>query len=366
MQGIYDPNESFDFSKLKLLKPVASTGGNFFIRFAYLEKPLYIQPPKSNAKQGILKAGKRYYCDLLFSNEYEIFTRWMENLETHCQKAIFENRKEWFDGDMEMHDIENYFTSSLKSYKSGKFYMIRVNISPILGKPVLKIYDEEENDVPLEAIDDKMNMMSILEIQGIKCSAKSFQIEIELKQLMVLKPTILFEKCLLLNGGAPTAPPSTDTPQKYLDDSSTVSSVEPAPKHENTISTDTVVAAPSEDPLVVLEEIYPPTNNGLEEVVFHLDEIPKEETVQLKDRKDVYHEIYKQALKKAKMAREMAISAYLEAKQIKNTYMIEEFIDSDESDLDEDDDFNMTSSQEDPDEETDDEDDDDDAGDIIP
>jgi hypothetical protein len=67
-----------------------------------------------------------------------------------------------------------------------------------------------------------------------------------------------------------------------------------------------------------------------------LEELPKEETFQLKQRKEVYYEIYRQAVKKAKLAREMAVSAYLEAKQIKNTYMIEDLEDSDESDLEDD------------------------------
>ena len=41
-----------------------------------------------------------------------------------------------------------------------------------------------------------MKIMTILEIQGIKCSSRSFQIEIELKQMMVLKQFDIFEKCL--------------------------------------------------------------------------------------------------------------------------------------------------------------------------
>jgi hypothetical protein len=79
-----------------------------------------------------------------------------------------------------------------------------------------------------------------------------------------------------------------------------------------------------------------PQENDMQEIELDLEELPKEETFQLKQRKEVYYEIYRQAVKKAKLAREMAVSAYLEAKQIKNTYMIEDLEDSDESDLEED------------------------------
>jgi rRNA-processing protein FCF1 len=54
----------------------------------------------------------------------------------------------------------------------------------------------------------------------------------------------------------------------------------------------------------------------------------------LKKPNQVYFELYKEARKKAKNAKKMAILAYLEAKKIKKTYMIENLNDSD-SDIDE-------------------------------
>ena len=58
------------------------------------------------------------------------------------------------------------------------------------------------------------------------------------------------------------------------------------------------------------------------------------ETLTLKKPNQVYFELYKEARKKAKTAKKMAILAYLEAKKIKKTYMIENLNDSD-SDIDE-------------------------------
>ena len=42
--------------------------------------------------------------------------------------------------------------------------------------------------------------------------------------------------------------------------------------------------------------------------------------------------MYKEARRKAKVARDLALSSYLEAKRIKNTYMLDDIIESDESD----------------------------------
>ena len=57
------------------------------------------------------------------------------------------------------------------------------------------------------------------------------------------------------------------------------------------------------------------------------------ETIQLKKPNQVYYEIYKKAREKAKDAKKNAILAYLEMKNIKKTYMLD---DIDESDNDSD------------------------------
>ena len=42
--------------------------------------------------------------------------------------------------------------------------------------------------------------------------------------------------------------------------------------------------------------------------------------------------MYKEAKRKAKIARDLALSSYLEAKRIKNTYMLDDIDDSEEDD----------------------------------
>ena len=56
------------------------------------------------------------------------------------------------------------------------------------------------------------------------------------------------------------------------------------------------------------------------------------ETITLKNPNEVYYEIYRSARAKAKMAKQTAIEAYLEARNIKNQYMLDDIEDSEESD----------------------------------
>jgi len=69
---------------------------------------------------------------------------------------------------------------------------------------------------------------------------------------------------------------------------------------------------------------------GLELIDFDFNEVT--DTVKLKNPNEVYYEIYKQAREKAKLAKKLAIEAYLDAQNIKTKYMLD---DLDESDDDE-------------------------------
>jgi len=398
MEGIYETNSAFPFDKLLLSKPVASSGGNYFIKFKIADNPLYIQSPKCSMKQGITKAGKRFFCDLMFSQENEDFIHWMENLEEFSQKYIYENRSQWFETDIDMHDIENSFAPSMKIYKSGKYYLVRSHVPTVLGKCVLKIYDEHENELNYETIPENANVITILELQGIKCSARSFQIEIEMKQMLVLKPLVIFEKSVFgKKSVAPendvstfvekSLPPSLESleentlsfSQESLEENTSSSSQESLEENVDTIVQEPLVISTQESlhennsscsdeslnttiqesldenksssseesldeksaPNDSLGESPPCTielfSQNVDEpceIDFPLDTLPEDDTFHLKARNDVYYKMYREAKRKAKISRDLALSSYLEAQRIKNTYMLDSIVDSD-SDLDE-------------------------------
>ena len=345
MEEIIEPNEQFPFERLTLAKPTSISGGNYFIKFLLNGNPLYIQPPKCFTKQGISKAGKRLYCDFVYKSENEAFVQWIEKLENFSQSTIFENRDKWFESELGLHDIENSFTSPLKIYKSGKSYILRTNIPTRLGKCALKIYDEDESDIDPDLVKDGTQVITILEVQGIKCSARSFQIEIEAKQMMILQPSKLFDKCILSTGVSQSLPviPNITTNAKTELQNIVIGKPDPV-----TVVVDPPVAVIVNPPVVNPPVVDPPVaviveptlklSNNLIEFELNLDDVPKTETVQLRNRKEVYYTMYREAKKKAKIAKDLALSSYLEAKRIKNTYMLDEL--SDDSDEDDDDEDN--------------------------
>jgi hypothetical protein len=374
MDNIIEPNEIFDYSKLSLAHPVGIQGGAYFTKIELNKKPLYIQTTKSLTRQGIVKTGKKYYCDLMFDKNSETLINWFENLEDKCKKLIYEKKDAWFQGNLEENDIENAFNPLIRVYKSGKYYLLRTNIKNTKDdNPAVKIYNENEINLGINDITAETEIISILEIQGIKFTSRNFQIEIDLKQIMVLDNEPIFDNCLIK-----TSKKSQDKP---LDDSK-IESIRETETHLDDIKTekDNAIISVTEEinrdketengiildkmdqTLNSLEELDPldllapeeknednisldiefedltdniqENNDDLREV--NNDELNLEKNIDsmvLKKPNQVYFELYKEARNKAKQAKKNAILAYLEAKNIKKTYMIENINDSD-SDFD--------------------------------
>ena len=80
-------------------------------------------------------------------------------------------------------------------------------------------------------------------------------------------------------------------------------------------------------------EIVEDTNelNGLNEVDLEINE--DSECISLKKPNEVYYEIYRSARNKAKHMREVAVQAYLEAKEIKTKYLLSDVEDSDDESI---------------------------------
>jgi hypothetical protein len=362
MDNIIDPNNEFDFSQLSLGNPTSIQGGAYFTKLSYFQKPLYIQTPKSLTKQGFVKNAKKYYTELMFDNNDEKFFHWLENLETKCYQLIYEKRDTWFQNQLELNDIEGAFATTIRPYKSCKYYLLRVNVKMnyATNTPLLKIYNENETPLTIDDVTSDTNIISIVEIQGIKFTPRSFQIDIELKQMMTMNTEVLFENCLIK---------TTHTLKNNIQKPEFINTfIEPEPELEPELEkekekdniqiiketnyvenkkkmeelTETILKEELNNLSATLEKnIEKITNTNNVENVENADELKEVdfmdvsalESITLKKPNQVYYEIYKAAIKKAKAAKKEAIIAFLEAKNIKKTYMLENL---DESDSDQD------------------------------
>ena len=124
MESIIEPTFDFDFSKLYLGSPISTSGGSYFTKMLYDNKSLYVQTPKSLTKQGFIKSGKKIYTDLMLSNFDNLFVDWLERLQNKCEELLYDRSQSWFETKLEKDDIESAFTSPMRIYKSGKYYLV--------------------------------------------------------------------------------------------------------------------------------------------------------------------------------------------------------------------------------------------------
>jgi hypothetical protein len=284
----------------------------------------------------------------MFDKSSEELIQWFENLETTCQKLIFEKKNVWFQNSLEESDIESAFNPTIKIYKSGKFYLLRTNVKNNHANiPEVKIFNEEEINLTMDDVTNETNIISILEIKGIKFTTRNFQIDIELKQIMVLNSEPLFEKCLIKKDKNIVV--EQDNKVVEQDNEVVEQDNEVVEQDNKVVEQDNRADIFLEKNELVLFDISLPKKQDDLSIEFDNLEQNLEETnnlqdflnlddslepMQLKKPNQVYFELYKEARNKAKLAKKNAIIAYLEAKNIKKTYMLENLIDNSDSDFD--------------------------------
>lgn len=425
---VHKADETFQFDKLTLTSPNGIVGGSYLTKYSYhgSKTPLYIQTNKTRSKQGIVVANKKAYIDILITNDDSEFIDWIANLEKYSIDLLFEKRNLWFTEELDKHDIENSFTPPIRPFKSGQSYLVRVNLElnrmSAHNQPFLcKVFDENRRIAPVEYVTSDHKIISIIEFQGIKFTKRNFQIELILRQVLVVPDLPLFETCII---SQPNAIQNNDyTAHQSQYENSGVVEYEKNKQMSNNVNNnkndnrDNSITYETADIIKTAEYLGEDTSNivcrdersisdailncsepadrevlgndhgslkhfeltevdidfnnipntiDVEQATFNLDSNnihdnknhasitsqssnssrgtqDKRESsyawknmnetnnnaVTLKKHKDVLYEMYKTAKRKAQDAKKIAIRAYLEAKEIKAAYMLDDLEDSD-------------------------------------
>jgi hypothetical protein len=396
-ENIYEINSDFPFTKISLENPEPISNGIYFIRLSIENKPLYIQLPKCYMKNGIISTNKKEkYCDLMYSHkDHRELIEWIEQMEMSCKDMIDNKKCLWFQSELSRDDIDNMMTPLYRLYKSGVNVLIRtyIDVNKHNGKPKCLIYDEDENEMDISSVDNSQQIIPLLHIEGIRFSSKTFELDIKLSQMMVMnieekeKPNCLIKKdrdkekddtylgkkiqvsfadadaLALADDGCKTtenknenkdkdnsiylAPPQGQTdvkptqgqnevkfPQVQTEVKPTQGQTDVKPTQgQNEVKFPQVQTEVKSLPQQIIEN-----EELIEEVSLdNLDTLNKSDVLELKKPNQVYYKIYKAARRKAIKMRQKAVEAFLEAKQIKTKYMLQDLDDSDDSDnIDED------------------------------
>ena len=384
MTNILSPDDKFDFDKVHLGQPNAVHGGVFFskILFGNTDDNLFIQSPKCRTKTGIITSGNKIYTDLLFTNNNIKFIEWLNSLEELIQKEIFNKRNDWFVSDtLSMDDIQSAFVSPIKVYKGSNFLLRSYlqNGRASINANNCQIFDTNEEPKLTDDITPDTDVISILEVRGVKFSQRNFQIDFNLKQIMLLNTQEQFNKCIIKpydddtlednetmtdnkkteDNDKKTEDKKTednDNKKEYLDDNINNTSNVTDDVNDNKVDNQVDNQIDNQVDNQVDNQLDNDLNsdnntnelnietNDLSELEIIDDNIlnslveskeknknkDNDKTITLKKPNEVYLDLYKEARKEAKEAKKNAISAFLKAKKIKDTYSLEEIDDSDD------------------------------------
>ena len=389
---IYNIAENFNFNNLKVENPSLINANNYFSKIYNnnSNKNFYIQLPKCKTKHGIINSNNKCFCELEFNSNEKIVVEFFENLENFCLKEICANKALWFyDSDnISTDDIQEYITPIMRSYKGGKKFLIKTNIK----QDKLIIYDENEKKINLLDYDNANEFIPLLNINGIKFSKSSFIIDIVLVQFMVLYPCDSFENQILIKFNKQDISSSKEEKKEKLQDTLEEKLQDTLEEkleeklqdtlHENAednaedkleefdskednkkediednleICKKLIINDSNQNTNSAIEnEITQFNNNSNENNSFkylinsletiecnndgsielnNLDSIAENtEPMELKTHEAIYLEIYKKAKQKAKEIRKNAITAFLEAKNIKTKYNLDTIMDDSSSD----------------------------------
>jgi len=379
---VIKPTAGFDFKRLSLANPEPLQSGSYFTKLSLENnKLLCIQMPKCTTKQGLIDIKGVKYCDLMYERStHEELMNWLEQLEYACQDKLNEKKDLWFQTELSRDDIESMMSPIMRVYQSGKYILIRIslNAQKIGGLDKSIAYNEQEVNIDLDKLSATDSIIPLIVINGIKFSSRSFEIDIKLSQMMIFDK-VTESQCLikLANGvgangvgangvgangvganGVGANGVVQDKPLVMQDKPLVVQDKPLVVQDKHLVMQDKPLVVQDkplvmqDKPLVVVDKPLVvqdkplvldkplivqdkplviqnnPNSNSLEEVSFNYDTIS--ESINLKKPNEVYYAVYRVAREKAKQLRKVAMEAYLEAKEIKTKYMLDEFDDSEE------------------------------------
>ena len=390
-------HNDLDKNNLKLQHPKGIKGGAYTSIISHNEDRFYLQLPKCMLRNGIVKTDKKIYCDLLFDKYDEEVVSWFENLQNIIQELIYEKKNVWFNGEIEKDDIEDTFINMIKTYRSGKNYLVRCYLPKDISSVVC--YNDEQESVELDSIvGEETNLIPLVEIANLRFTSRNFQVDLVLREVMIdnddsdsegdddddensdgentdteeqeeTNDDVKKEEKDEINENVEEEVINEPVPielniedisdtnieltkaniKENLTEEVTEKNIENVEKQEN-------VKKEEKDEKKVIEENVEKEENvkkeekdeknenvekeevknieekdGLQEVSLDLDTLDNSTTISLKSPQNVYYAIWQNAKQRLKFHRAEALKAFLEAKNIKNTHLINE-IDNDSED----------------------------------
>jgi len=267
-------------------------GAAYFCRLMSAGIPgLQVQLPPCTTKSGLVTTNRATYAELVYSaDSCAPLLEWLDTASDKMLSHVREQWEEWFDPPVDEDEIVESVTQVARLGSGGKDVIIKTPL-PSRDDENFAVYDKAGEPLPREEMTAGRYIVPLIELRGIRVSAKSISLDIRLIQTMMIERPAE-RKCMIRTG--------TDVMEPRLN----------AEQHQKPIG------AGREENDVPKVAVLPP---------------PIEEDLHLEDRETVVREIYESACQRAKSLAEAAARARMEANGIREKYAIDDLYTDDDA-----------------------------------
>ena len=377
---------SFDGGCMTLGHPVRLYNGIYHSKIEYNGNDLVIQLPESVLQKNVEQENMKFNGVFNFhkGDATNNYIKFVDILESHIRTMIFDKRNIWFQEPLSSEDISYFFNDSIK--KSTKEdgtnnYTQRIEIARSSS-----IFNEDDKKLTINEMKKDKNVICLVKVKGLKFSPQSFNIDFQVQEVLIMNaiqqqsnitiPSVIEMKRedkehleVNVEEETKTEPETEDVLDINNDVDETLTNLQTDNEPEYSVGTvvsdneedsslgkddvtevnivhaiedkkpdnddvetnnnDTVEEQDQEELITNEEDDVEDTENKdeLEEYTIAIDDLPKNDdaednSIQIMKPNEVYYQIYREAKRKAKLAKQAAIMAYLELQNIKNRHMI--------------------------------------------
>ena len=160
--------KTLDLNNINYNDPEKVKGGSYMSIPTYNNNPIYIQSPRLNSNNGIVKNDSRCYIELELDNSHWEFYEFITNIDEYNMDKIHKNSSKWFSKEFPLDIVEEFYKTPIKNGKANKPPMLKLKIPVIKGDITCNIYNSNNNTIHYNDIKNDVKILCVLKLQGLR------------------------------------------------------------------------------------------------------------------------------------------------------------------------------------------------------
>ena len=180
-------HNDINFSKLIYSKP-EKQNNIYFSSISYDNKPLYIQTNKINFSyiKDDKNTTRKYINVSMPTTDFSLYDKLLK-LDDHILNTTFTNSKAWFNKDITLDIFENQYNRITQPFEKGTTPFLDMRIPIIRNKIQCNLYDQSNNMIDIDKLNENDSIICILHIKGIKFLKEIFYVDFYINQIKLCK-----------------------------------------------------------------------------------------------------------------------------------------------------------------------------------